>query len=609
MEKTQKILSSYGITLAQLGKVFPELEELIGLASEEVTKATAGTLQSIDLQLATFLSTDAAIKKLKKVQKKQSTSTEDNLETIIAKEGELGGLGSILNEDELDALISGSIEVDEAEVKLLHRKTFVGVDISAFLTTFSRTAIPMVDEDLNLIVRANDLVIQAVWSDAFRTTLQVSSNAVLKLADMEVDVVVSSYKKMEVDSFTYGGSDVPTESIEEELPQKANDSELTTLFAKQGANGDDAYTFAAIKNEIATLNKDGLMSFDLPLGMTIHPHYTELSNFYYPASYLYNLEDCDRFEQIGLDSGSYISNVCDKSSEQRLTIYERGGNHLNITIEGMEETISNNASVDEQFESYVSPTLNEAFRKAVNAYLVGFQPDAAVGSINIKDGGYFVYGANGQPNFMFIPAVIYNYFAKNYSFDNVRAYFGKKSSRVVIFERKDVVVGYYELPDELVIGLKYATRVFPTNPKQTSEKTYGAYLSDFKAKIDLSERLGLQKEVVIEELEDDFSELIEDTEFMIEIYVDAPSEEFAEDIGFNIELLQDLGQDAEAARLKTLMKSEEPSEVVAEEAVEEVISEEEIEIDLEDDFDIDLEDDTAEEESEEIDIDLSDLEI
>ena len=610
MDKTQKILSSYGITLAQLGKVFPELEELIGLASEEATKATAGTLKSIDLQLSAFLTNDEAIKKLKKVQKKQSSSSVDDLETIIEKEGELGGLGSILNEDEIAAILSGSIEVEKETVKLLHRKTFVGVDISEFLTFFSGTYIPMVDENLNLIVRTDDLVIQAIWNEAYRAALQVSSDAVMKVADMRVDVVVSSYKKMLVDFISYGGSDVPTESVEEELPRKANDSEMTTLFAKQGVNGDDAYRFAAIKNEIATFNKDGLFSIDLPIGMTIHPHYTELSNYFYPANYLYSLEDCDRFEQIGLDSGSYISNVCDKSTKQRLTIYERGGNHLNITIEGMEESISNSASVDEQFESYVSPTLNEAFRKGVKAYLVGFQPDARIGSINIKDGGYFVYGANGQPNFMFIPAVIYNYFAKNYSFDDVRAYVGKKSSRVVIFERKDVVVGFYELPDELVIGLKYATRVFPINPKQTAEKTYGAYLSEFKSKIDLSEILGLQKEVVIEESEDDFSELIEDTEILIEIFIDAPSEELAEDIDVYIELLQDLGQFAEAERLNTLLKSEQPSEVVIEE------SEDDFEIEIpeteQEDIDIDLSEleiEIPETEQEDIDIDLSDFEI
>lgn len=619
MENTQKILAQYGVSLIQLARIFPDLEELISLVSTiKPTKETAGTLQSIDLQLSTYLSTDEAKKQLKKVarkQKKVDTSKEEA--EILAKEGELGGLGAIISDDELDQLFEDLDDtMDESSVKLLHKKTFVGVDISAFFTEISGTSIPMVDEDLNLIVRRNDLVIQAVFSDEFRASLQVSSETPLPLNFEKVNLVVSSFKKMLVDDFTYGDVETPTESLEEQPPSKENDSELSAIFGRQlvqGAGITDL-SFASISNRIAE-NIENLVGLDLTEGVTIHPFYTPLSNFYYPPTYLYGLEDCVRFEQVGLDSGSYTSNICDATSKQRLTIYERGGAHLNDTVEGMENSIANSANVDEQFESYISPTLNTAFKKGSKAYLVGFvaQIMGQPREQGAKDGGYFVYGANGIPNFMFVPAVIVNYFAKYYSFDNVVTYFGKKSSRVILFEKASVVVGYYILPDDLVITLSAATRIFPVNPKETAEKTYTLYLSDFESKINLAERLGIDKEVE-EGLSEEAAELIDDTEFFIDIFAETPDSELQDDIEFNIEVLEDIAPSEVVDRIKTMYGAIERKQMPVEETVitEEIQTEDEdLDVDILD-FD-DLDDpaqEPVEDEEESVvtdDFDLDDL--
>ena len=580
MVKSQEILSGYGVSLSELGAIFPDLRELVELAQQPSTLATSGTLQSIDLQLAAFLTSPSAIKKLKTLQKKQPKA-EDQVEAVVEQLEKLGGLGdSLISFDEFKKYTSEGVqEVETPTQKLLHTKTYAGIDISAFLTDLSGEAIPMVSEDLNLILRRDGLVIQAKWSDDFKAQIQVSTSTILPLSGLKVEVVVSSYKKMDVESFNYAGIDAATFSEESELPQKDLESELTSLFSSEGI-GEDSYSFDEVAMDIESLNSEGLMKWDFPNGITLHPHYTQLSNFFYTPSYLYSLEDCDRFEQVGLDSGSYTTNTCDSAKTHRLLIYERGGNHLNAKVAGMDESISNSADVDEQFVEFVAPTLNLAFRKASTAYLVGFQPNVK-GQESVKDGGYFVVGTNGQPNYMFIPAVIYNYFAKYYEFDTIRTYFGKKSNRIVIFEKSDVVMGYYELPNELIISLNDATRVFPNSPSATAKEIYGKNASSFTQKVDLSPQEVEEKvaDVVIEDLtDDDPTELIDDTEFMIEIYSDSPDEELTEDIDFNLEILADIGAEDKAKDLRkkfdSLNKVKKEDTKDTEEIEEEVVTEE-----------------------------------
>jgi len=564
MLKTEVLLAEIGLEIADIKDSFSEVSSLIDILEQPFSKETSATVQTVDLKLAQYLGSQEAREKLSKITSKaKRTDFSREIEKVQEEVGKTGEAGAFLDEDELAALFEGDMPsvVIEEEVKLLVKKTFSRIDISEFFSFFSMGEVPMVSEDLNLIVRKGDLVIEAVFNDQFKAAIQVQAEPSLPLHSMNVDVVVSSYNKMAVDKISYGNRKPLVEEVEAELPKEVNDGEISSLFSSQFFNGKD-YTFRYVLSEIKDLDEQ-FSNWDLPVGATISPVLTPLSNYVVDRKKMYGLVKGAAIKQVGLRTGSYTTNSCEASKNLGVVIYERsGGSQFNFDLRG--EKASNLIKVDEQFESFIAPKLNQAIEDAAPAYQVGFSPINGLGESGINHGGYLVYSAEGQDSFMFIPAIVCNYFEKHYDSDSVASALGDSESIIVIFMLNDLVVGLYELPMKLAYSIDEVSQIFPSNAAKEAESTYSKNTLKFLNKIELPNFLQEENEKEIEivsdaivegEIYDDsWNEIIADANLMIEMAIENPEiQEFREDAVFLISILEESGLTEVAENMKLAM--------------------------------------------------------
>lgn len=566
---TEKILEQYGLNMQDVSRKFDGIEELIVLLQEPITAETSAIIQTIDLRVSQSLDRNKLAKLSQKVEKKEFDIEE--AQSNIAKTGIVSGF---FDDDELDNLLGSGLDISEGEtiesVKMLIRKTFSKIDISEFFLYLGLGKVPMISEDLNLIARSNGIVVEGIFNDQFKATLQVQAEPIISLHGMRVNVTFSSYDRTLLEGITFGNAKPFIEEIEADLPKQVGDAEMSSLFFSQVFDK-KSYRFDYIKSELDSLD-DKFSTWDLPIGALINPELTRFSNYYLKPNYLYSLVKKGSLKQVGLREGSYITNSCKESKASGFVIYERGGSaNLNFTFRGKQ--INDFVSVDEQFESFVAPMFNEALENGKKADLIGFSPINANGKSGINHGGYFVHSADSLPDFMFVPAVIVNYFKKYHEINEVRAFDNEKDSRTIIFQRGSLVVGLYELPRNLIVTLQTVSQVYPTNASIYEEVVYSKHTLNFLNKIDLLEVLGIseldesEEEIIVKtdrEIEVDLEEMefdeswqmvYEDAESLIEMYLSDPDETIFRDYALSyIELLEENGFEAQAKELKNILE-------------------------------------------------------
>jgi hypothetical protein len=574
MLRTEKILEQYGLNMQDVSRKFDGIEDLIALLQEPITAETSAIIQTIDLRISQSLDQNELAKLAKKSNREKKEYNLEEAQSDIAKAGSISGF---FDDDELDNLLNSGLDVNEGEdldnVKMLIRKTFSKVDISEFFLHFSLGTVPLVSEDLNLIVRKNGMVVEGKFNKQFKATVQVQAEPILPLIGTNLDVTVSSYDRTSVESFDYGNKKPLIEEIQDELPKEVGDAEISSLFFSQILDKKQ-YRFDYVKRELENL--DGTFStWDLPVGALINPDFTVFSNYYFKPNYLYSLLKKGSLKQVGLREGSYITNSCKESKASGLVIYERGGSaHLNFDYRGKQ--INDFVSVDEQFESFVASKLNEAIENGKKAHNLGFSPINGNGKSGINHGGYFVHITDSLPDYMFVPAVIVNYFVKYHDINETIAFENDADSRILVFIKRNLVVGLYELPKSLVFSIKTVSQVFPTNANLMSATVYSKHTLNFLNKIDLTEVLGtptmsddnfgqeqVQKTPTLEKIQFDNSwlKIVEDAELMISLYLENPEvETFLDEAILDITLLEENGFTDKAIELKRQLQGNKQQE-------------------------------------------------